>query len=273
MPEAQPGPCWHDLDRGSFVGYWPHAHPSHAEWFQQLLHTIPWKQHDVVIFGKRYEALMIWRDPPLHRWPHHKFHHHMQGQRPKTMRSECAESVTPGQTRAPCVPGKPQIDPGSIQGYNPECPSAPLVQSLRAPSLPSLRIPQPRLVAYYATDPGALGPYTYSGLTLHPAPFSEVPGLQQAMELVEGLAGLHGAPEGLHGDQTGLHGAPEGLHGFQADMHGTHQAWLHGPHHTDLHGAQAGHLHGSHGGFNTCLMNLYRDGADNVAWHADNEKL
>jgi len=56
-------------------------------------------------------------------------------------------------------------------------------------------IPQPRLVAYFATDPEAVGPYTYSGLTLYPVRMSEVPGMEEAMELVGSLAGICG-PDG-----------------------------------------------------------------------------
>ena len=74
-------------------------------------------------------------------------------------------------------------------------------------------VPQRRLVAYQA-GPGSRAPYTYSGLTLAPSPFSPaVAAVKAAVEAVAGCA------------------------------------------------------------FDTALLNLYRDGADAMAWHADGEAL
>jgi len=74
-------------------------------------------------------------------------------------------------------------------------------------------VPQRRLVAYQA-GPGSRAPYTYSGLTLAPSPFSPaVAAVKAAVEAVAGCA------------------------------------------------------------FDTALLNMYRDGADAMAWHADGEAL
>jgi hypothetical protein len=119
-------------------------------------------------------------------------------------------------------------------------------------------VAQPRLVAYMA-DAGT-PPYTYSGLQLQPSPWAQVCvcSLQDATELhVVKLCAATAAAAVVSqagSERVGLSCC---------------RVWLQVV--LDVRAAVQQLLPGTH--FNSCLLNLYRDGSHHVSWHSDNERL
>ena len=105
--------------------------------------------------------------------------------------------------------------------------------------------PQPRLVSYCADHPGLS--YTYSGLTLKPRCWAE------DGEVARTLRALRAIAERACRSATASHdGGPELL--LPPEL-------------------RASAPSSSTSFFNSCLLNLYRDGRDAIGWHADNEPL
>jgi alkylated DNA repair dioxygenase AlkB len=106
--------------------------------------------------------------------------------------------------------------------------------------------PQPRLVSYWADHPGLA--YTYSGLTLTPRCWNDEEEGEEVGRVLRELRAVAervvlSPPQDANADDANaralLPPAPLSSSSF----------------------------------FNTCLLNLYRSGADSIGWHSDNERL
>jgi alkylated DNA repair dioxygenase AlkB len=126
-------------------------------------------------------------------------------------------------------------------------------------------VPQPRLVSYWADSPD-LG-YTYSGLTLRPRCWREQAGGEEEEEDEE-------EEEEEEGGAQAQAAVARTLRALRAAVERACRRRLEpGAEVVGDGDVLPPNTSSSSSFFNSCLLNLYRDGRDAVGWHADDEPL